>query len=171
MAYTVKVTEGDPETRPTISGAPAGVDAAAVWERMEIWTAHRWGARTVEYIAEGPGDWFAPLAPSTITETEVWTGAAWEAVTLDPSPFGGYVLDAQGPYRFTGTVGAAGAPPAAVAAAWLRLAEYWSHLDQEQAAITGGGDGDYSFRRASAWQAKALIYSGAADLLRRWRRP
>lgn len=101
---------------------------------------------------------------------EKWNGTAWEAVTLDASPLGGYDLKGA-TYRFTGTVGDTDDPPETVLLAYVRLAEYFALIATEEGAagLASGADGDYSFQRAPTWAAKAIQLSGAADLLRRWR--
>ena len=107
-ALTIKQTEGVPSAYPAapdgLSGAAAALSADMLWQRIEAYVAHRWTARSVEWLVEGPGDWTAPLAPASIATVEVWSAVgAWESVTLDASPFGGYFLPAYGPYRFTAT--------------------------------------------------------------------
>ena len=130
------------------------------------------------YIAEGTGDWQPPLAPSTITTLEKWTGTAWEAVTLDASPLGGYALESE-TYRFTGTVGVDPVPEP-FALAFIRLAEYFRAIDvntdpdlkqvtDDTLGFSQATDGDFSFSRSPAWAARAMQLSGAADLLRGFR--
>ncbi len=145
----------------------------AAWARIEAYIAWRYSPRVVSWIAEGPGDWQPQLRPATITSVEEWRGSTWEETTLDPSPLGGVVLKGCGPYRFTADVGVdeADVPPL-VAEAVKRLAEYL--------AATAGTDGA-GMRSESipdVWQgeydnkarARALQDSGAADLLRGFRR-
>lgn len=157
-----------PPTDPVTDEDGETVDADMVWQRLEGWIAHRWRSRSVVYVIEGPGQWRARLTPFTATTVEMWQGDAWAASTPRPSPLGGYIFDGAGPYRVTGTAGDASTPPAIVLTAHRRLAEY--------VAQTGGvgfqseSDGDYSYSRNPAWLARAMHYSGAADLLRPYRR-
>ena len=107
----------------------------------------------------------------------MWQADAWTAVTLPPSPLGGYLLPGVGPYRFTGTAGDDDADvPADLAEAVRRLAEYMAAApDLEHAGartVTEAVPDVYSstVERSPAWMAQALINSGAADLLRNYRR-
>lgn len=181
MPTTIRQIEGVPETWPAapegLSTAAAALPAGMVWNRIETWIAYRYAARTIQWVAEGPGEWVPPLSPTTIEDVEWWNGSAWEAVTLSASPLGGYELEGLGPYRFTGTVGVDGADiPAPVSEAYRRLAEYMAGDDSR--APPGARTfneavpdlASVSFERSPAWLAQAMAYSGAADLLRNLRR-
>jgi hypothetical protein len=133
----------------------------------------------VVWTIEGPGDWEPPLTPATVSAVEVWSGEVWSEVFPAPSPLGGFVLAACGPYRVTATVGT-GTAPAAVDEAFRRLAEYSLEI-ADYGLFTGragatsndadiGGELKQSFNRPATWAARALINSGAADLLRPYRR-
>lgn len=176
-ARTVEIVESLPADYPEIgSGSPPEFEAslvASVWQRIEGWIAWRFSERDVVFIVEGCGEWAPPLKPATIDTTEIWESDAWAAVTLRPSPLGGYVLDGDGPYRFSGTVGNADDPPAAVSEAARRLASYF-------VAVTEGGgtsatlgrvqSGELSLERSGPnWAARAIFQSGAADLLKPYR--
>lgn len=145
----------------------------AIWARIEAYIAHRFASRSVEWIVEGPGEWCPPLTPATITTIETWNGTAWETITVPDSPLGGYWLSGEGPYRFAGTVGA-GPIPLAVQEAYNRLQSYFA----EDTDIGGGvsemstnvGPISISEKRQTTWLAKAMQNSGAADLLRPYRR-
>ena len=112
MAVTLRITEGEPDYYPRIvtEDDPAierEIEPAirrkvnAAWQRVESYIRYRWNVRSVEYVVEGPGEWTPDLSPTTITTIETWRNDAWEAVMLRPSAFGGYILDFEGPYRFT----------------------------------------------------------------------
>lgn len=183
MAATIKETEATPGAWPAtpsgLSAKAAALEPAMIWGRLEAWTAWRWSSRAVVWIAEGPGEWVPPLSPATIATVEGWTGSAWAAVTLNRSPLGGYDLPAEGPYRFTGTAGG-GTLPEAVAEAFRRLAEYsaegtasggFNGLPGASSGTFALGEGmSKSFDRAPTWLARAMVNSGAADLLRPYRR-
>ncbi|MAW87171.1 MAG: hypothetical protein CMJ42_11635 [Phyllobacteriaceae bacterium] len=169
MAVTLKQVEAIPESYPL-----AGNETA--WQRIEAYTAHRWTARQVIWTVEGPGEWSAPLTPATVTETEIWQDDAWTSVTLRAGPMGGYVLDGEGPYRITATVGG-GTPPAAVREAHSRLTAYLDALAADdlpvgisQYSVGLGGEIREHFERDPNTVAKAMQASGAADLLRPYRR-
>jgi hypothetical protein len=182
MAVTVQQLESEPSEYPELpedflSADAAAIDPAIVWERLEAWCAHRWAERDVSWVVEGPGEWVPPLTPVTIATVEVWSSAdLWEAATLSPSPLGGYWLPASGPYRFTGTAGDA-EPPAAVLEAFRRLAEYFAAAAGDDPSRAGSRSHEFSIgelresvARSPSWVGMAMQNSGAADLLRQYRR-
>jgi hypothetical protein len=172
MAVTIKQTEAAPEGWPdapdNLSTAAAALSADMIWQRIEAYTAYRYTARTVTWIVEGPGGWQPPLAPATVSTVEIWQDDAWAAVTLSPSPLGGYCLPGCGPYRFTASVGG-GDVPANVLEAFRRLAEYMAAKPGKAGArqeSVAAGSITISSTRDPAWLANAMQNSGAADLLR-----
>lgn len=178
-AYTSKTTESVPAyplSGDGLSGEASAPDEALVWGRIESYIAWRWVTRDVEWIVQGPGRWAAPLTPHTIASIEIWddTTKDWiiDATALEPSPFGLRFLK-HGLYRVTGTAGDDSAPPAIVTEAYRRLAEYFTAdagtagADREDINIGGLSQ---QIRRDPAWLGAALQNSGAADLLRRYRR-
>jgi len=178
MVATISQTEAIPATYPSspsgLSAAAAALSAPMLWQRVEAYGAHRWTSRAIVWVAEGPGDWQPPLKPATISTVERWTGEAWEVTTdLLPSALGGYQLPGCGPYRFSGTVGS-GTPPAAVLEAFRRLAEYMAQEPGEAGARSFSEAvpdvASTTIERSAAWMAQALQNSGAADLLRTYRR-
>lgn len=176
MATTLQQTEAIAGSYPA---APSGLSTAAaalsvpmIWQRIETYIAHRWTARNVTWVVEGPGEWHAPLTPATISTVEIWTDGAWATATLDASPLGGYVLPGCGPYRFTASVGS-GTVPAVVNEAFRRLAEYMAAKAGKAGASSesvAAGSITVSHRRSASWMAEAIANSGAADLLRPYRR-
>lgn len=161
-----------PATPSGLTGPAASADPAVIWARIEAWTAWRWSARAVTWIAEGPGEWRPRLHPFTIATVEIWDGDAWLTSEPGRTPLGGYELGFAS-YRFTGTAGASDAPPAAVQEAWRRLASYSEKRGDRApgSSVTSFTLGDLSERveRSPDWLARALINSGAADLLRPYR--
>lgn len=145
------------------------LDWPMAWARVEAWIAHRWTPRAVVYDIEGPGAWAARLRPFTIETVETWRDDAWTPETARPAPDGGLILDC-GRWRVTGVAGAdAGDVPAPVADAVRRLVEYNQGVARSWWADTAEiQSGDTT--RAAAWAARGLHLSGAADLLRPWRR-
>lgn len=172
-ATTLSQVEAAPDSYPaapdTLTAAAAALPAAMVWQRIEAYIAHRWTARDVEWIVEGPGHWRPPLAPATVSTVEVWSSAdEWEAVTLRPSPLGGYYLPATGPYRFAASVGG-GDVPENVTEAFRRLAEYMAAKPGKAGARSesiAAGSINISHSRSPSWLAQAMQNSGAGDLLR-----
>lgn len=162
-----------PAVPSTLSVAAAALDSAMIWARIEDYIAHRFTEREVVWTLLGNGgDQFHPrLAPVVSSEAHFWTGAAWESVTLLQGPLG-LCLPASGTYRITAQVGA-GFVPAPVSEAFRRLAEYLA-ADPGTAGATSTsvsiGPIEESLNRSPAWVARAMQYSGAADLLRTYRR-
>lgn len=173
-ATTLRQDEAAPEAFPddpeVSDEAVAFLETA--WQRVESYIAWRFSPRVVTWIAEGPGDWSPPLTPATITTVEEWRGSTWEETTLDPSPLGGFVLKGCGPYRFTGDVGDDVDVPPLINEAVRRLAGYMaaasesSHPGLRSENVPNVWSGDYDARA----MARALQDSGAADLLRNYRR-
>jgi hypothetical protein len=179
MAVTIQQVEAKPETYRAVENLTAlsdevggageivdGVDLRAVWERIETHIAYRYSERDVVWVIEGPGEWHAPLAPAVIETIERWKDGDWnDADDVSPSPYGGVFLPGEGPYRVTATVGG-GSPtvPDAVREAIRRLTEYvaaerprFLRLARANGAVV-------------TWLGHAMAGSGAADLLRPYRR-
>ncbi|HEY8066246.1 MAG TPA: hypothetical protein VIF40_16200 [Methylosinus sp.] len=176
VATTIKQDEAFPASyppRPTgLSSAASALDAAMIWQRIEAYIAYRYAARAVIWTVEGCGEWRPPLAPTTVSVTEVWSqGGVWEATILDAAPLGGFCLSATGPYRFTASVGG-GDMPAAVAEAYRRLAEYFAIARQNAnpGVRQEHVDGVMMNLFDATALAKAMQNSGAGDLLRSFRR-
>lgn len=178
MTTTLRQMEGVPASYPSapddLSTEAAALNPDFIWQRIEAYTVWRWSERPIEWVVEGPGHWRAPLNPATIGTTELWTGAAWGETTPSPSPLGGYELAGCGPYRFTGTLGDDdGDVPADVLEAFRRLAEYMAAKPGKPGASSesvSAGSVSLSHNRSAEWMGRAMINSGAADLLRRYRR-
>jgi hypothetical protein len=176
MAILLKQDEAAPASYPTTSPAITGNDVA--WQRIEPYIAYRYTSRAVTWVVEGPGEFVPPLKPASISTVDVWSERAneWETATLDPSPFGGYCLPCTGPYRFTATVGGGSPAPTVPAAVWeavRRLAEYMAAKPGKAGARSesiAAGSITISHSRSESWMAAALQNSGAADLLRGYRR-
>lgn len=177
MAVTLKEVEEVPASYPSVTAslsmAAAALNADAIWQRLEAYCRVRWTAREVVWTVEGAGAWEAPLSPATLNTVEVWEGGAWAECTPAASPWGGYDLSGDGPYRITADVGG-GDVPAAVMEAFRRLAEYVAD-DTDRAGVASysvnmGGAIAESYDRNPAWMGRALEYSGAADLLRPYKR-
>ncbi|WP_022695867.1 hypothetical protein [Ponticaulis koreensis] len=183
MATTLKQQEAIPAERPEVTQfahweLPTGVEGhgvatvnvEAVWQRLESWIAYRWGERSVIWTVQGGGEWQAPLYPATIATIEVWQDDAWAETTLTAGPLGGLDTTDGETYRVTATVGSTDDPPEAVQEAFRRLHEYSRGIAEQfkdSFAYIGHGDGE---TRIAAFAAKAMSLSGAADLLRKYRR-
>jgi len=155
-----------------LSTAAMMLNESALWARIEAHTAHRFTTREVVWTVEGPGEFKPDLQPATITAREVWDGVAWITASLSDGPLGGVLLAGEGPYRFTADVGG-GDVPAPVYEAYRRLAEYLAEHGNPAGASSYSyrlGDVEETTQRSPAHVARALQNSGAADLLRRYRR-
>tara|TARA_B100000949_G_C14178953_1_gene406650 strand:- start:253 stop:798 length:546 start_codon:yes stop_codon:yes gene_type:complete len=181
MAATLKQVEAAPASYPDVpsglSASAAALDADAIWQRIESWIAHRWNEREVVWTVEvenGADEWIIPLAPVSTGYVEQWRGGAWDEVLFVHGPMG-LLLPSDGTFRITANVGSDKSPPAAVMEAYRRLAEYLADKPDRSAAssysVNMGGAIEESYNRNPAWVARALEYSGAADLLRPYRRP
>lgn len=162
-----------PPTPSGLSTAAAALDPDVIWQRIESYIARRWTARSVEWVIDGGGWWMPPLSPATVSATEIWQDYAWASVTLNPTPTGGFVLQDDEPYRITASVGA-GTVPAAVDQAFIRLAEYMADSSAGPAGSSSAshdvGSVSISHDRSATWLARAIQNSGAADLLRPYRK-
>lgn len=171
MTEVLSEDEGAPSSRPDMDAVlgPETVDfEVAAWERIETWTAYRFGERQVVWIVEGPGIWRARLRPATVETVEVWRDDAWTATTANAAPLGLELDDRT--FRITATVGDTGDPPQGFMEAFRRLVEYMAEVEKDPAeGHSSVADGDYSFTRPAGWAARAIHLSGAGDLLRAYR--
>lgn len=191
MADTIRQTESPPDRNP-IEVTGQGPSSRLIWERIDAYIAHRWTPRSVVWIVEGAGDWTPPLTPVVTATGEKWESNAWVSVTLTEGPYG-YDLLSDGPYRITATVGG-GDLPAVVDEAYDRLFRYVyavqrtpgerlayrkvtmnsyenrpiQYTPSQEAVRQQEVDGAVEY--AANWPAKAMQLSGAADLLRPYRR-
>jgi len=177
MAVTLKEIEEIPASYPVVttnlSTAALMLDQPALWQRIEAYCRTRWTPRQVVWTVEGKGAWEAPLTPATLNTVEVWDKGAWAVCIPAASPLGEVELPGDGPYRITADVGGGNAP-AAVFEAFRRLAEYLTD-DTDRAGVSSysvnmGGAIEESYQRNPAWVARAMELSGAADLLRPYKR-
>lgn len=171
MIEVLSQLEGTPETWPAIEGL-TGDALATAWQRIEHYTAWRFAARSVVWrVDSSGGEWVAPLRPVSALSAAIWTGEAFEAVTLAPAP-GGWRIPC-GRYELTGTVGA-GPVPEAVETAVARLAAYLAAEADGPAGVrsysANVGQLSESWTRDAAHMGRAMQNSGAADLLRPYRR-
>lgn len=179
MATTIRQLEMAPDVTLAIPGFSGPTDA--VWQRLESYIAYRYSARIVTWIVEGPGEWSPPLAPWSIDDPSnisAWSHRAqdWELFTPDMSPLGGFYFRHSGPFRVTATVGInpPTLPPDAVTEAARRLACYMAanpgNPGVTSESITIADALTQATRRDANWLAMAIQNSGAADLLRPYRK-
>lgn len=177
-----------------ITGQPVNSDLAWVWQRIEAYSRERWTPREVVWLVQGCGQWEPPLAPVRLMQIESWSGE-WQASAAKASPWGHIGLSGDA-HRITARVGENNPAPPVVTKAAARLANYlaqqidgadpdlWATkmrwivtppdeaitVGEGTASITRGHKTEESYERAADYIAKALQYSGAADLLRPYRR-
>ncbi|RRD41126.1 hypothetical protein EII18_10710 [Comamonadaceae bacterium OH3737_COT-264] len=164
----------------TPASRPQGYEDEAIWRRIEQYIAVRWGVRTVQWIIRGPGLFVPPLHPTTITSVERFNNYGSSAappggwVTHKPirTPFG--VEVPPGYFRLQGSAGHDETPPADVLEAYSRLHDYLSAIKAEgSSGITSHTDAvpgvSRTVHRPAQAMARALEYSGAADILKAYR--
>lgn len=171
MIEVIAQFELEPASWPAITGI-TGDPLKVAWQRVESHIARRFAERTVTWLLESAGgEWAPPLQPVQSLTAKRWDGSGYDTVTLASAP-GGYRVLA-GRYEITAQVGD-GPVPAAVAEAVKRLAEYYATHSGLPAGLRtySAQAGQLSERPSGDANAagKALQYSGAADLLRRYRR-
>lgn len=170
LAQSEAVPANHPGIPTGLSHAALSMSPSSIWARIEAYTCTRYTARAVAWTIEGrAGDEFTPpLGPLVSYSAERWWDAEWTAVDLLPGPLG-LCLPSDGTFRITGQIGA-GPVPAPVMEAFRRLAEYSAEIGSPADGFTAAEDGEASFERAATWAARAIQNSGAADLLRPYRR-
>ncbi len=174
LAQSEAIPAAYPDVPTGLTAPAAALDPAAIWARIEAYTAHRFTPRAVAWTIQGNAgvEWTPPLVPLGSHSAERWWDAQWTAVDLLPGPLG-LCLPSNGTYRITGQVGA-GPVPAPVSEAFRRLAEYLADTDDRAGAssysVGMGGEIQEEYARNPAWVARAMQNSGAADLLRPYRR-
>lgn len=173
IAVTLSAVEAEPEAWPAVSGLSdeaQDLDAGPIWRRLEVWAGARFAVRMVTYEVEGPGTWAIPLVPATLVDAERYA-SGWQSVQLEPHPDRPAYRLGDGLYRIVAEAGAA--PPPAAVEAFRRLAEYLVQSEAVPGAtsVSHGLDGaTEAVQRPAAWVARAIHYSGAADVLRPIRR-
>jgi len=183
MIDLLKQFEETPEAYPTVPGGlsdgAAALDGNMIWQRIEAYVAHRWTPREVVWTLQGNGgDDFVPkLTPMTSYSARFW-GDQWKGLTLENGPLG-VILPVCGIYQIIAQVGD-GDVPAAVSEAFRRLAEYSAeigvdsliagHPSHTSHDVSIDGALSESFKRSVTWTARSMQLSGAADLLRPYRR-
>ncbi|MCL6251111.1 hypothetical protein M3P36_08660 [Altererythrobacter sp. KTW20L] len=148
---------------------------ATCWQRIEHYIAQRFGSREVVWtLVSCGGEWQPPLGPVTdISDAFRWQYGAWQSATIESGPFG--LLLPAGHVQIAASVGTEALDlPASVEKAVQRLAAY---LEAESAVPVGArsyrasvGQLSESISADPAHAAKALQNSGAADLLRSYRK-
>lgn len=167
MIRAIKQVESLPESYPAVDGVAEG-GLAFAWQRIEHYIAHRFAPRQVVWrIDADAGEWCPPLGPVVTISAQQADGEPFEP---EAGAMGGYVLPC-GQTTVTATVGA-GPVPAVVSEAVRRLAKYLAFESGLPPGVTRFSSGAFnaSIRREDITPAMAMQNSGAADLLRTYRR-
>jgi hypothetical protein len=154
-----------PDAPSGLSDAAAAIPAAVIWDRIEAYCNFRWSETVTEFIVDPPCEieWQPPYLPFTIDTVN------GEAAT--PGTFGAVTLSEKS--KVVCTIGGA-TPNETVNSAYRRLAEYVAAMDDAPKGVTrysiGIGDLSESWSRRADHMARAMDNSGAADLLRKFRK-
>ncbi|MBD2840766.1 hypothetical protein [Erythrobacter rubeus] len=166
MIRSIRQIEAFPASYPTVTGV-SGDALPMIWQRLEHHIAYRYTEREVIWHIEADeGEWLPPLAPIVTISAVHGDGAAGEP---DLGAFG-YKL-ACGKTTITATVGA-GPVPEAVSEAARRLSRYLTAESELPPGVSSlrSGKLNVAISRRDISPAMALQNSGAADLLRGFRR-
>ena len=147
------------------AGAPAGIANEVIWDRLEAFCNYRWSETVVEFVVNPPCEieWQPPYEPFTVdlVNGEAASPDDFEAVTLTER------------CKVRCTIGGAD-PSETVMAAYLRLAEYMAATDDAPNGASRYsidiGDISESWSRKADHMGRAIHNSGAADLLRKFRK-
>lgn len=163
-------TEEQPSTR------PEGFEDESVWRRIEQYIRWRWQSRPVQWTVHGTGLFVPALRPLEVVTVQRWStleGGEWRHVTPCCAPFG-VELPGSGFFRVAGIAGDDTPTPDDVLEAYERLRDYIAGIkDEGHVGATTISDGvpgvSQTVRRPAAAMARALEYSGAADILKAYR--
>ena len=168
MSRIIAQVETVPASYPAIEDLEESDALSAAWQRIEHYIAWRYSPRSVVWRIESTGcEWRAPLAPVVTLTAQVDGDDPFEP---EAGPQGGWMLP-RGIVTVTATVGA-GPAPAAVLEAVRRYVRLMTTTLTLPAGVTrfSSGTFDAAVRRDELNPAMAMVNSGAADLLRAYRR-
>ena len=171
MTVTLRQTESLPGEYPAVTGVP---DASLTmsWQRIEHYIAWRFSEREVTWHVQSDGcEWHAPLKPVVSLSGVDENG---EAIVIEDGATGGYSLP-EGIVTLTATVGAEAAPEAVLEAvrrpnAYLAVSDLMIYDAAAGQSATDDGE-EPILKWNNVHPGKAMQNSGAADLLRAYRRP
>lgn len=147
-----------------------------LWDRIESYIAYRWTPRQCVWTVCGPGDWLPHLGPLSNVTVDLWDDESytWGAVTSEPTAVGGFYIPSDRTYRITGTVGdTPDDVPQLLVEAYTRLEAYHSDMYETAPGSSSHRTSipwEEEVTRSPTWIARAMQHSGAADLLRAYRR-
>jgi hypothetical protein len=173
MDLTSRYIESETEISVTYPPAPDGlsddaaaIDAAVIWDRLEAFTNFRWSETVVEIVVNPDHEiqWKPPYAPFVV---DLVNGEP-----ANPDQFGAVTIRNRAIVR--ATIGGA-VPSETVKTAYRRLSEYFAVRGRVPAgaqrySVNIGGDISESISQRSDHMARAMHNSGAADLLRKFKK-
>ncbi|RNI20615.1 hypothetical protein [Paracoccus pantotrophus] len=159
----LEITEARPDSYPVAEGVPEWI-----WQRIEAYCSQRWTPRTAMWVVCGDGCFRPTLTPAVITKVEEYERGT---MVWQERPITNEARDVP-LTRFTATVGADNPVPAVVIEAAKLLAEYIADTANRAGLRSmGSGELQLTYTRDRRAMAQAIQLSGAADLLRPYRRP
>ena len=180
---TKTVMETTELTEPIYPAAPDGLSEAAaaipkevIWDRLEQFTNFKIGERSVKYrvwVKQRQPYWHPAERPFLITRIQTAVPSLEDYVDKAVTPREDGSVRLESASLVTVTVGATTAP-ALFNEAYKRLAEYWAIPSIGPEGVTRyslsiGPDIAESVSKAATHTARAMVNSGAADLLRKYR--
>lgn len=168
-----------------------------IWERIEAYCNWRWTPREAQIEIDGSGWISLPVRPLRVTKLEYFdemvsyrsSETSWTEFTPASAARqrGGKIYSPFSHCRITGIVGENNPAPPAVIQAAVRLHAYLGHTPEsfpmwatgrthtaenttESEGSSSTSNRNESFQRPANYIAKAMQNSGAADLLRPYRR-
>lgn len=172
MDMTSRYIESETEISVTYPDKPSGlsddaaaIDEAVIWDRLEAFTNFRWSETVVEFVVNPDHEiqWKPPYVPFVVDLVD------GEAAT--PDQFGAVTIRNRSKVRCT--IGGADVSET-VKTAYRRLAEYFAVRDDMPAGAqryaVSIGDISETISKRSDHLARAMQNSGAADLLRKYRK-
>ena len=172
MDLTSRYIESETEISVEYPAKPSGlstdaeaIDAAVIWDRLEAFTNYRWSTTEIEFVVNPDHEiqWKPPYVPFGILEVN--------GEPADPDTFGAVTLRNRS--KVLVTIGGA-TPSPTVNKAYRRLAEYFAVRDDMPAGAqrysVNIGDISETISKRSDHMARAMQNSGAADLLRKYKK-
>ncbi|SLN10775.1 hypothetical protein PSJ8397_00042 [Pseudooctadecabacter jejudonensis] len=167
-----------PDAPDGLSDAAAALSKEIVWDRLEQFTNYKIGQRSIQFrVCSNRGQpWWIPAErPFEITGILIADTTLDDYVATPVRPRADGAVNLEGKAALvTATVGLATAPPLFLEA-YKRLAEYFaaSQIGPEgvtRYSLSVGPDITEGYSKQATHTAKAMVNSGAADLLRKYRK-
>lgn len=159
-----------PTTPVGMTARAAEIPPAVIWGRIYEYIAYRWGKTTISWRVQGCGEFVPRVTPCVVDDIFYWTSTGWNMVTLPDGPMG-IDMPADNIWKIDATAGGdVLAVPAKVARAYILLAEYMASAKSIPAGVASVTSGALGIRFQRDAAARALQNSGAADLLRSYRK-